>query len=106
MWIRSQNKKFLVYTKSVGIFHGRDDYCRIQCLDNKIYDSERIILGHYTTSEKANEVLDMIQESIQYGTIVIDMIQEEIQHGAIVKKTEKFDVCREAVFEMPQDDEV
>ena len=69
---RTNTKGFLVDTKSVGIFHGTD--------------------GYYTTSEKANEVLDMIQEAIQ--------------HGTIVQKTEKFDVCRETVFEMPQDDEV
>lgn len=92
MWIRSQNKEFLVDTKSVGIFHGTDGYCRIQCLDNKIYDFERIILGYYTTSEKANEVLDMIQEKIMHGNRLI--------------KKDKYDLRIDAVFEMPQDDEV
>lgn len=92
MWIRSQNKEFLVDTKSVGIFHGTDGYCRIQCLDNKIYDFERIILGYYTTSEKANEVLDMIQEKIMHGNRLI--------------KKDKYDMRIEAVFEMPREDEV
>lgn len=102
MWIRSQNKEFLVDTKSVGIFHGTDGYCRIQCLDNKIYDFEyldnkiydfeRIILGYYTTSEKANEVLDMIQEKIMHGNRLI--------------KKDKYDLRIDAVFEMPHDDEV
>ena len=92
MWIRSQNKEFLVDTKSVGIFHGTDGYCRIQCLDNKIYDFERIILGYYTTSEKANEVLDMIQEKIMHGNRLI--------------KKDKYDLRIDAVFEMPQNDEV
>lgn len=92
MWIRSQNKEFLVDTKSVGIFHGTDGYCRIQCLDNKIYDFERIILGYYTTSEKANEVLDMIQEKIMHGNRLI--------------KKDKYDLRIDAVFEMPKEDEV
>lgn len=92
MWIRSQNKEFLVDTKSVGIFHGTDGYCRIQCLDNKIYDFERIILGYYTTSEKANEVLDMIQEKIMHGNRLI--------------KKDKYDFRIDAVFEMPKEDEV
>ena len=92
MWIRSQNKEFLVDTKSVGIFHGTDGYCRIQCLDNKIYDFERIILGYYTTSEKANEGLDMIQEKIMHGNRLI--------------KKDKYDLRIDAVFEMPQNDEV
>lgn len=92
MWIRSQNKGFLVDTKSVGIFHGTDGYCRIQCLDNKIYDSEIIILGYYTTSEKANEVLDMIQEKIMHGNRLI--------------KKDKYDLRIDAVFEMPKEDEV
>lgn len=91
MWIRSQNKEFLVDTKSVGIFHGTDGYCRIQCLDNKIYDFERIILGYYTTSEKANEVLDMIQEKIMHGNRLI--------------KKDKYDLRIDAVFEMPKEDE-
>lgn len=92
MWIRSQNKEFLVDTKSVGIFHGTDGYCRIQCLDNKIYDFERIILGYYTTSEKANEVLDMIQEKIMQGNRLI--------------KKDKYNLRIDVVFEMPKDDEV
>lgn len=92
MWIRSQNKEFLVDTKSVGIFHGTDGYCRIQCFNNKIYDFERIILGYYKTSEKANEVLDMIQEKIMHGNRLI--------------KKDKYDLRIDAVFEMPQDDEV
>lgn len=91
MWIRSQNKELLVDTKSVGIFHGTDGYCRIQCLDNKIYDFERIILGYYTTSEKANEVLDMIQEKIMHGNRLI--------------KKDKYDLRIDAVFEMPKEDE-
>lgn len=92
MWIRSQNKEFLVDTKSVGIFHGTDGYCRIQCLDNKIYDFERIILGYYTTTEKALKVLDMVQETIEYGNKTI--------------KKEKHELHKNKVFEMPQDDEV
>lgn len=92
MWIRSQNKEFLVDTKAVGIFHGTNGYFAIQCLDNKIHDFESVILGFYTTSEKANEVLDMIQEKIMHGNRLI--------------KKDKYDLRIDAVFEMPQDDEV
>lgn len=89
MWIRSQNKELLVDTKTLGIKHEVNGYCQILF---KEFIDQYIVLGEYSTTEKALKVLDMIQEVIQ--------------HGTIVKKTEKFDVCRETVFEMPQDDEV
>lgn len=88
MWVRSQDKANLVNAKSLGIVIVQGSFHRIVCPDYEGY----VELGTYSFKEKALKVLDMIQEAIQYGTIV--------------KKTEKFDVCRETVFEMPQDEEV
>lgn len=92
MWIRSQDKEILVDTKAVWIFNGTNGYCEIHCLDNKTHDFGSIILGFYTTSEKANEVLDMIQEKIMHGHRLI--------------KKDKYDLRIDAVFQMPKEDEV
>lgn len=88
MWIRSQDKANLVNAKRLEIVIVQGNFHRIVCPDYEEY----VELGTYSFKEKALKVLDMIQEAIQ--------------HGTIVKKTEKFDVCRETVFEMPQDEEV
>lgn len=91
MWIRSQSRESLLNVKDLCIYESNyeEKTYQFRCFG---FGDDYYILGNYSSKEKAMKVLDMIQE--------------EIQHGTIVKKTEKFDVCRETVFEMPQDDEV
>lgn len=89
MWIRSQNKELLVDTKTLGIKHEVNDYCQILF---KEFIDQYIVLGEYSTTEKALKVLDMVQETIEYGNKTI--------------KKEKHELHTNKVFEMPQDDEV
>lgn len=89
MWIRSQNKELLVDTKTLGIKHEVNGYCQI--LFEEFID-QYIVLGEYSTTEKALKVLDMVQETIEYGNKTI--------------KKEKHELHTNKVFEMPQDDEV
>ncbi|MDY5112081.1 hypothetical protein [Faecalicoccus sp.] len=89
MWIRSQNKELLVDTKTLGIKHEVADYCQILF---KEFIDQYIVLGEYSTTEKALKVLDMVQETIEYGNKTI--------------KKEKHELHTNKVFEMPQDDEV
>lgn len=89
MWIRSQNKELLVDTKTLGIKHEVNDYCQILF---KEFIDQYIVLGEYSTTEKAIKVLDMVQETIEYGNKTI--------------KKEKHELHTNKVFEMPQDDEV
>lgn len=89
MWFRSQNKELLVDTKTLGIKHEVADYCQILF---KEFIDQYIVLGEYSTTEKALKVLDMVQETIEYGNKTI--------------KKEKHELHTNKVFEMPQDDEV
>lgn len=89
MWIRSQNKEILVDTKTLGIMHKDDGFCQILF---KEFSDQYIVLGTYSTCEKALEVLDIIQSRIEHGNKSI--------------KKDKYDLHINAVFQMPQDDEV
>lgn len=89
MWIRSQNKELLVDTKTLGIKHEVADFCQILF---KEFIDQYIVLGEYSTTEKALKVLYMVQETIEYGNKTI--------------KKEKHELHTNKVFEMPQDDEV
>lgn len=91
MWIRSQSRESLLNVKDLCIYelNYEEKKYQFRCFG---FGEDYYILGNYSSKEKALKVLDMIQEAIQ--------------HGTIVKKTEKFDVCRETVFEMPKEDEV
>lgn len=90
MWIRSQDKIYFIEVNAFEIKGNGNLYYVIGYHTENSNDDIYWYLGNYSSEEKAIKVLDMIQEAIQYGTIV--------------KKTEKFDVCRETVFEMPQDE--
>lgn len=59
MFIRSQDKKLLVKTDCIYI----NDNLNVQCLKGE----ELIYLGTYDSEERALEVLDMIQDSIEDG---------------------------------------
>ena len=90
MWIRSQDKKILKKAKMIwsnktsSTYYG-DKRFLVQC-------DEEILLGQYSTEEKALKVLDMIQSAIQRGKLSRhsnEYIEENIN-----------------VFQMPQDEEV
>lgn len=72
MWIRSQDKRKLINVHTIGLCND----------DTEIWGFETsLMLGKYSTKEKALKVLDMIQEHIDYNSNF-------------------------GVFQMPQDDEV
>lgn len=55
MWIRSQNKKYLI--KAMGVFV---DFNLVKCsIDTQIY-----IIGEYTNQKKALKVLDDIENTL------------------------------------------
>lgn len=76
MWIRSQNKKYLINCKNLGIRKMPNNY--VVALISECADFYQ--LGSYSTEEKALKVLDEIQNRTKY-------------------------LCPKA-FQMPQDDEV
>lgn len=91
MWIRSQNKEIIINTNTIILFNnflGIDG----SFIVDKNGDIE-ILLGKYSTKEKALKVLDRIQEHID------DPIYANYTGGEY-KRYDK------DVFQMPQDDEV
>lgn len=91
MWIRSQNKEVITNTNTIMLFNnfmGIDG----SCIVDRNGDVE-ILLGEYSTKEKALKVLDEIQ----------DHINEPTYTNYIVNEYAHYD---KGVFQMPQDDEV
>lgn len=76
MWIRSQNKKYLINCKNLGIRKMQNKY--VVALISECADF--YTLGSYSSEEKAFKVLDEIQKRTEY-------------------------LCPKA-FQMPADDEV
>lgn len=72
MWIRSQDKELLINVDGLKIENNRI------CIETSNW---YVVLGKYSTKEKALTVLDKIVEEINYGDL-------------------------QNVFQMPQDDEV
>lgn len=83
MWIRSQNKYCLMNCKNVMVYENiKMNIVVIITNDGTdVNDGADVILGTYSTKEKALKVLDQIVEEINYGDL-------------------------QNVFVMPQDDEV
>lgn len=83
MWIRSQNKYCLMNCKNVVVYQDikMNKFVIITNDGTNISDVNDVILGIYSTKEKALKVLDQIVEEINYGDL-------------------------QNVFEMPQDEEV
>lgn len=85
MWIRSQDKKILTEIHDVEIDSGF-----------KVWGSG-LLIGEYSTEEKALKVLDEIQKAIedkQFRTIDNVALGDYVLHDGI------------QVYEMPQDEEV
>lgn len=60
LWIRSQDKENLINVNKIEI----TDFC--DAYKNAIWGDD-ILLGKYSSKEKALKVLDMIQECIEYN---------------------------------------
>ena len=88
MWVRSQTKEGLIECNGF-IYSERNIYPnKIQCC---IY-ANGVLVGKYSTKEKAIKVLDMIQNRIlskDYSTTGIG-----------------YPIIKDKVFQMPQDSEV
>lgn len=80
MWIRSQNKEVITKPKNIRLKEIEKDNYRIL---ERINQEEDLILGIYSTKEKALKVLDKIHETLLYD---LEMNLD--------------------VFQMPQDNEV
>lgn len=80
MWIRSQNKQVITKLKNIRIKEIKENEYRIL---ERINQEEDLILGTYSTKEKALKVIDKIHETLNYD---LEMNLD--------------------VFQMPQEDEV
>lgn len=80
MWIRSQNKQVITKPKNIRLKEIKENDYRIL---ERINQEEDLILGIYSTKEKALKVLDKIHETLNYE---LEMNLD--------------------VFQMPQEDEV
>ena len=86
MWIRSQYLYTLIKCERLSVRKCCDEnYC--------VIGDEHVVLGEYSTEEKAIKVLDMIQEKI---------IERELMNFGLAKRF-SYEHC---AFQMPQDDEV
>lgn len=85
MWIRSQDKNS--FYKYIGFEIG-DNVIKATRVDSKV-----ILVGKYSTEEKALKVLDMIQEHIK-PKYMLD------------KENMVVSIPQNNVFQMPQDSEV
>lgn len=95
MWIRSQSKKVLLNVNQVVINNTKDESeYYIHGYSERGID----ILGVYSTEEKALNVLDEIQEKIEYPypSKIVPSIGTNCYH---LIENNKF-------YQMPQDDEV
>lgn len=79
MYVRSQNRKFLGKVNQIYIAGVNYD---------QIWTDEGNCLGVYLDSDRALEIIDMIQDHLQDGYTLI-----EKDHGTSFK--------RESIFEMP-----
>lgn len=72
IWIRSQDKKILANVITAGVDVGRNIFAFIN--NDK---AEPIVIGTYSTEEKALKVLDAIQNAILIDFIVFQMPQND-----------------------------
>lgn len=107
IWVRSQDKRQLINANKV--YQGSNQE---ESMDTKllticaVVGNSEILLGEYSTEEKALKVMDMIQERIAVN-FANEMLKEL---GAKTNDNITSDMvfkCGElAVFQMPADDEV
>ena len=94
MWIRSQDKDALCEVKNLMVERGNGKFGIVELIKTSYGCATKIVLGEYSTEEKAIKVLDMIQERIARSILLKhkDMILPIKNYGDI--------------FQMPQDSEV
>ena len=94
LWIRSQDKRFLIECNDVAILKTTDGFKIGTCSIKSV--KREIDLGTYSTKEKALKVLDMIEKKIiENNTVVCNE-----------KDWAKFVGAINCVFQMPLDSEV
>lgn len=108
IWIRSQNKCKMVQCVELYV---DDSYDGDYDIEGYTIDDTPIILGTYSTKEKAIKVLDMIQECINPHveipqTNIIDIDDLVYRPPNVVNIDQPQIALLNNVFQMPQDNEV
>ena len=93
MWIRSQDLYTLIKCERLSI---RQSVSRSHC----VIGNECVVLGEYSTEEKALKVLDEIQTSIRTEH---EFCTEDVNSNCIGKY---FTKEWKEIYQMPQDEEV
>lgn len=96
MWIRSQNKQVITKLKNIRLKEIKENEYRIL---ERINQEEDLILGIYSTKEKALKVLDEIQECLLKYT-------KGIKFSPDIMRKINFIFAEPFVYQMPRDDEV
>lgn len=89
MWIRSQDRKILTEVHDLYI----DDV-------NQIWNG--LLLGKYSSEEKAMRVMDMIQKQIAFCSESYEIVRPVLKSDNFEPYWKK----REVVFNMPEDTEI
>ena len=90
MWIRSQDKKILTEIHDLEVDSGF-----------KVWGSGMLI-GEYSTEEKAMRVMDMIQKQIASRSESYELVRPILKSNRFSPYWKK----REVVFNMPEDTEI
>lgn len=69
LWIRSQDKMILTKAEQIGAYYTMNKKGEIRV---NTYSDISLSIGHYSTMERALEVLDEIQELFEPTTITLD----------------------------------
>lgn len=91
IWVRSQNRQNIVetnviyYSDSITVKERHLIVCKVEKLE--------LLLGEYSTEEKALKVLDEIQDHITEPAYSNKLVSEYAHYGR-------------GVFQMPQDNEI
>ena len=117
MLIRSQDKTALVKFENIVVNLKLPDSLTIICWS--LQDAQRnggyLILGKYSTKEKAMKVLDMIQGAYADAKLNEILLPDvcksasESQRGkdnTLIAKTIRKDFMKKMIFQMPEDSEV
>ena len=95
LWIRSQDKKSLVNTKTIEVCNND-----IVVWDEEKYDI-KIYLGKYKTQERALEVLDEIQSKIAQNQSLISLMNNFTDLKGNEEVVSK--LFKDIIYEMPKE---
>lgn len=95
MWIRSQDRTKLMECNTFRITYENE----IIFVED-IYTDTYVVLGEYSTEEKAMKVLDMIEEKYLSTENSFGDIRHYGEFSGVISTSSKF------VFQMPLDEEV